>query len=218
MGWRRLVPPEPPAQEHLPRWRRVAEGLRHSRLRDSEAIHHHYDVSNSFYEKVLGPSMAYTCAVFPTADATLEEAQAEKFDLVCRKLDLKPGQRLLDVGCGWGGMVRHAVKHYGVTALGITLSAEQAKWAQLAIQHDRLDNAEVVHGDYRDAPGADYDAISSIGLTEHIGVHELRRLLRLPARQAPRRWPAAQPLHHPAAQRHPGDDGCLHRSLRLPRR
>jgi cyclopropane-fatty-acyl-phospholipid synthase len=170
LGWRRLVPPEPPPQEHLPRWRRVAEGLRHSRLRDSEAIHHHYDVSNSFYEKVLGPSMAYTCAVFPTADATLEEAQAEKFDLVCRKLDLKPGQRLLDVGCGWGGMVRHAAKHYGVTALGITLSAEQAKWAQLAIQHDRLDNAEIVHGDYRDAPGADYDAISSIGLTEHIGV------------------------------------------------
>jgi cyclopropane-fatty-acyl-phospholipid synthase len=171
MGWRRLIPPEPPEQEHLPRWRRVAEGIRHSRLRDSEAIHHHYDVSNSFYEKVLGPSMAYTCAVFPTADATLEEAQAEKFDLVCRKLDLKPGQRLLDVGCGWGGMVRHAAKHYGVQALGVTLSAEQAKWAQLAIQHDQLDNAEIVHADYRDAPGFGYDAISSIGLTEHIGVH-----------------------------------------------
>src|SRR5262245_13204106 len=81
LGVRRLVPPEPPAQETLPRWRRFAEGLRHSRRRDSEAIHHHYDVSNAFYEKVLGPSMAYTCAVFPTADATLEEAQAEKFDL-----------------------------------------------------------------------------------------------------------------------------------------
>jgi cyclopropane-fatty-acyl-phospholipid synthase len=170
MGWRRLVPPEPPPQEALPRWRRFAEGLRHSRSRDSDSIHRHYDVSNTFYEMVLGPSMAYTCAVFPTPDATLEEAQAEKFDLVCRKLDLQPGMRLLDVGCGWGGMVRHAVRHYGVTALGITLSAEQAKWAQLAIQHERLDGAEVVHGDYRDAPGLGYDAISSIGLTEHVGV------------------------------------------------
>ncbi len=170
MGWRRLLPPEPPPQEALPRWRRVAEGLRHSRVRDSEAIHHHYDVSNSFYEKVLGPSMAYTCAVFPTADATLEEAQAEKFDLVCRKLGLAPGMRLLDVGCGWGGMVRHAVKHYGVNALGITLSAEQAKWGQLAIQHEQLTGAEIVHGDYRDAPGRDFDAISSIGLLEHVGV------------------------------------------------
>ncbi len=171
LGLRRLVPPEPPEQEALPRWRRIAEGLRHSRLRDAEAIQHHYDVSNAFYEMVLGPSMAYTCALFPTPDATLEEAQAAKFDLVCRKLDLKPGMRLLDVGCGWGGMVRHAVKHYGVTAVGITLSAEQAKWGQLAVQHDQLDGAEIIHGDYRDAPGEGYDAISSIGLLEHVGVH-----------------------------------------------
>ncbi|MGA9347077.1 MAG: class I SAM-dependent methyltransferase, partial [Nocardioidaceae bacterium] len=171
LGPRRLVPPEPPEQEALPRWRRMAEGLRHSRTRDAEAIQHHYDVSNEFYEMVLGPSMAYTCALFPTADATLEEAQAAKFDLVCRKLDLKPGMRLLDVGCGWGGMVRHAAKHYGVTAVGITLSAEQAKWGQLAIQNDQLDGAEILHGDYRDAPGDGYDAISSIGLLEHVGVH-----------------------------------------------
>ncbi len=170
LGLRRLVPPEPPEQEALPRWRRIAEGLRHSRTRDAEAIQHHYDVSNKFYELVLGPSMAYTCALFPTVDATLEEAQAAKFDLVCRKLDLKPGMRLLDVGCGWGGMVRHAVKHYGVTAVGITLSAEQAKWGQLAIQQDQLEGAEIVHGDYRDAPGDGYDAISSIGLLEHVGV------------------------------------------------
>ncbi len=171
LGPRRLVPPEPPEQEALPRWRRMAEGLRHSRTRDAEAIQHHYDVSNEFYEMVLGPSMAYTCALFPTADATLEEAQAAKFDLVCRKLDLKPGMRLLDVGCGWGGMVRHAAKHYGITAVGITLSAEQAKWGQLAIQNDQLDSAEILHGDYRDAPGDGYDAISSIGLLEHVGVH-----------------------------------------------
>lgn len=172
MGWRRLVPPEPPYQEAQPRWRRVAEGLRHSRPRDAESIQHHYDVSNRFYEMVLGPSMAYTCGVFPTAGASLEEAQAEKFDLVCRKLGLEPGMRLLDVGCGWGGMVRHSVRHYGVAAVGITLSAEQAKWGQLAVEDDGLgDRAEIIHGDYRDAPGSGYDAVSSIGLLEHVGVH-----------------------------------------------
>ncbi|MEP6667259.1 MAG: class I SAM-dependent methyltransferase [Nocardioidaceae bacterium] len=171
MGWRRLVPPEPPRQETVPRWRRVAEGLRHSRQRDAESIQHHYDVSNEFYAKVLGPSMAYTCAVFPDPGSSLEDAQTEKFDLVCRKLALKPGMRLLDVGCGWGGMVRHAVKHYGVSALGITLSAQQAKWGALSVQREGLEGAEIVHGDYRDAPGRDYDAVSSIGLLEHVGVH-----------------------------------------------
>src|SRR5207344_843390 len=114
--------PEVPAEEAAPPWRR---GARHSKERDAAAISHHYDVSNRFYEIVLGPSMAYTCACFPTADATLEQAQAEKFDLVCRKLDLKPGQRLLDVGAGWGGMVMHAAEHYGVQTLGVTLSKPQ---------------------------------------------------------------------------------------------
>jgi cyclopropane-fatty-acyl-phospholipid synthase len=171
IGLRRLVPPPPPPQETLPRWRRLAEGLRHSRVRDAEAIHHHYDVGNSFYEKVLGPSMAYTCAVFPKPDASLEEAQEEKFDLVCRKLGLEKGMRLLDVGCGWGGMVRHAAMHYGVTALGVTLSAEQATWGAEMVEREGLsDRAEIRHMDYRDAPGEAYDAVSSIGLTEHIGV------------------------------------------------
>jgi cyclopropane-fatty-acyl-phospholipid synthase len=172
LGLKRLIPPEPPHQETLPRWRRVAEGFRHSRTRDAEAIHHHYDVSNEFYEMVLGPSMAYTCAVFPKPDASLEEAQEEKFDLVARKLGLEPGMRLLDVGCGWGGMVRHAAKHYGVTAIGVTLSASQASWASAAIEADGIgDRAQVLHSDYRDAPGEEYDAISSIGLLEHVGVH-----------------------------------------------
>jgi cyclopropane-fatty-acyl-phospholipid synthase len=138
IGLKHFVPPPPPPQEHLPRWRRVAEGLRHSEHRDAEAIHHHYDVSNRFYELVLGPSMTYTCAVFPTEDATLEEAQYAKYDLVARKLDLQPGQRLLDVGCGWGGMVRHAAKEYGVRALGVTLSREQAEWAQARIKEEGL--------------------------------------------------------------------------------
>jgi cyclopropane-fatty-acyl-phospholipid synthase len=171
LGLSNLKPPPPPPQEHLPRWRRAMEGLRHSMSRDAEVISHHYDVSNRFYELVLGPSMAYTCAVFPTEDATLEEAQAEKFDLVCRKLGLRPGMRLLDVGCGWGGMVRHAAEHYGVHALGVTLSREQAQWAKEAIDRDRLgDLAEVRHSDYRDVLESGFDAVSSIGLTEHIGV------------------------------------------------
>jgi cyclopropane-fatty-acyl-phospholipid synthase len=171
VGLRRMVPPPPPPQETLPRWRRLAEGLRHSRTRDADAIHHHYDVGNTFYERVLGPSMAYTCAVFPKADASLEEAQEEKFDLVCRKLGLQKGMRLLDIGCGWGGMVRHAVMHYGVTALGVTLSAEQASWGAAMVEREGIgDRAEIRHLDYRDSPGEGYDAISSIGLTEHIGV------------------------------------------------
>ena len=180
LGLSNFVPPKPPAHEHLPAWRHAVEGVRtaglkalkrHTHERDADAIHHHYDVSNTFYEYVLGPSMAYTCAVFPSEDATLEEAQAEKFDLICRKLGLKAGDRLLDVGCGWGGMVRHAAKHYGVKALGVTLSREQANWAAEAIKRDGLDNlAEVRFSDYRDVVEKEFDAISSIGMTEHIGV------------------------------------------------
>ncbi|WP_405094575.1 class I SAM-dependent methyltransferase [Micromonospora sp. NBC_01412] len=171
LGWERLMPPPPPPQEAAPRWKRVMNGLRHSRSRDSTAISHHYDVSNAFYEKVLGPSMTYTCAVFRGPDDTLEQAQAAKYDLVAGKLALKPGMRLLDVGCGWGGMVRHAAREYGVKALGVTLSRAQAQWAQAAIEREGLtDLAEVRHLDYRDAPREQFDVISSIGLTEHIGV------------------------------------------------
>jgi cyclopropane-fatty-acyl-phospholipid synthase len=171
LGISHLRPPAPPPEEAPSRLRRTFEGLRHSLGRDAGAIHHHYDVSNRFYELVLGPSMTYTCAVFPREDATLEEAQAYKYDLVARKLDLKSGQRLLDVGCGWGGMVRHAAREYGVHAIGVTLSREQATWAQQRIKEDRLDHlAEVRFLDYRLVEETDFDAISSIGLTEHIGV------------------------------------------------
>ena len=171
LGASHLKPPPPPPEEHLPKWRRVLEGMRHSKTRDAEAIHHHYDVSNTFYEWVLGPSMTYTCACYPTEDATLEEAQDNKYRLVFEKLRLKPGDRLLDVGCGWGGMVRYAARH-GVKALGVTLSREQATWAQKAIAQEGLtDLAEVRHGDYRDVIESGFDAVSSIGLTEHIGVH-----------------------------------------------
>ncbi len=170
IGVEHLRPIAPPPQEALPRWRRIAEGFRHSRTRDAEAIHHHYDVSNTFYEWVLGPSMTYTCACYPSADATLEEAQDNKYRLVFEKLRLREGSRLLDVGCGWGGMVRYAARH-GVRAIGVTLSAEQAAWAQCKIADEGLDGlAEVRHGDYRDVAESGFDAVSSIGLTEHIGV------------------------------------------------
>lgn len=165
-----LHPPPPPPQEALPRWRRATEGLRHSKGRDAEAIHHHYDVSNAFYEKVLGPSMTYTCACYPHETATLEEAQDNKYRLVFDKLRLKEGDRLLDIGCGWGGMVRYAARR-GVRAIGATLSREQATWAQRAIEAEGLaDLAEVRFTDYRDVRERGFDAISSIGLTEHIGV------------------------------------------------
>jgi cyclopropane-fatty-acyl-phospholipid synthase len=171
VGVSNLKPPPIPPQEHAPRWRRLMEGLLHSPERDAEVISHHYDVSNRFYELVLGPSMTYTCACYPSETSTLEEAQFHKYDLVCKKLDLQPGQRLLDIGCGWGGMVRHAVTHYGVTALGVTLSAEQAAWASQKIKEDGIDDrAEVRHLDYRDVAETGFDAVSSIGLTEHIGV------------------------------------------------
>jgi len=170
IGLEHLLPIAPPPQEAMPKWRRIAEGLRHSRTRDAEAIHHHYDVSNTFYEWVLGPSMTYTCACYPSADATLEEAQDNKYRLVFEKLRLKPGDRLLDVGCGWGGMVRYAARQ-GVHALGVTLSDHQAEWAQQKIIAEGLSEfAEVRHGDYRDVPESSFDAVSSIGLTEHIGV------------------------------------------------
>ncbi|HVU60937.1 MAG TPA: class I SAM-dependent methyltransferase [Mycobacteriales bacterium] len=163
---------DPPTEEF--RARRLRHGFRHSKDRDAAAISHHYDVSNAFYEWVLGPSMTYTCACYPEASSTLEEAQAHKYDLVARKLGLAPGMRLLDVGCGWGGMVRHAAKHYGVEVLGVTLSRKQAEWAGKAIAEDGLTGvAEVRFSDYRDVTETGFDAVSSIGLTEHIGLAQL---------------------------------------------
>jgi cyclopropane-fatty-acyl-phospholipid synthase len=162
------IPPPPQEVRVNSKW--LLGGRLHSKDRDASAISHHYDVSNRFYAWVLGPSMAYTCACYPTADATLEEAQEYKFDLVARKLGLHEGMRLLDVGCGWGGMVMHAAREYGVQALGVTLSRQQAEWAQQAIRDSGLSGlAEVRHLDYRDVRESEFDAVSSIGLTEHIG-------------------------------------------------
>jgi len=177
-----LKPPPVPDQEVVAGSRfahAVSAIRRHSKSRDKAVISHHYDVSNLFYSWVLGPSMAYTCAVYPTLDATLEQAQEEKFDLICRKLALKPGMRLLDVGCGWGGMVRHAVKNYGVTALGVTLSRQQAEWGQKVMAEEGLDGAEIRWSDYRDVTETGFDAVSSIGLTEHIGRAQLANYFQI---------------------------------------
>ncbi|GAA0911460.1 cyclopropane-fatty-acyl-phospholipid synthase family protein [Nonomuraea longicatena] len=170
LGVKPLMMRVPPPPQEVRQSALARLGSRHAKQRDAEAIHHHYDVSNRFYSWVLGPSMAYTCAVYPDADSSLETAQFAKFDLVARKLGLKPGMRLLDVGCGWGGMVMHAAREYGVKALGVTLSRQQAEWAQAAIKAAGLEDlAEVRFMDYRDVQESGFDAVSSIGLTEHIG-------------------------------------------------
>jgi cyclopropane-fatty-acyl-phospholipid synthase len=164
-GIRRL--PVPPEEARL-------RGPRHSRERDAAAIAHHYDVSNAFYRMVLGPSMTYSCAVWEGPEVTLEQAQAAKYELVCRKLGLEPGMRLLDVGCGWGGMVMHAASHYGVRAVGVTLSLRQAEWAEKAVAEAGLaDLVQIRHQDYRDVRDGPFDAISSIGMFEHVGLSQL---------------------------------------------
>ena len=194
LGWSRLHPPAPPDIEMLPRWRRAAESLRGPAGRRAQAIAHHYDVSNAFYERVLGPSMTYTCACYARPDESLEAAQLRKNELVCGKLGLRCGMTLLDVGCGWGGLVRHAAKEYGVRALGVTLSRRQAQWATAQVAADGLAGlAEVRHLDYREAPEGPYDAISSIGLTEHIGVRHYPAYFRALAR---RLRPGGRLLNH----------------------
>ncbi len=159
-----LPPPPPPAEEV-----RRRAGALHTRRRDKEAISHHYDVGNDFYAMVLGPSMVYSCAYWQEG-STLEEAQRDKLDLVCRKLALKEGDRLLDVGCGWGSMAVHAAREYGARVTGVTLSTEQAAFARKRIAEEGLtDRIEIRVQDYRDVRDGPYDAISSIGMAEHVG-------------------------------------------------
>ncbi|MFD8915102.1 class I SAM-dependent methyltransferase [Streptomyces sp. NPDC059575] len=160
------LPPAPPREEVRPR-RHL-----HTRRTDKRAISHHYDVGNDFYEIVLGPSMVYSCAYWeaPEAGGTLESAQRDKLELVCRKLGLKPGQRLLDVGCGWGSMAVHAAREHGVSVVGVTLSQEQAAYARKRVADEGLtDRVEIRVQDYRDVRDGPYDAISSIGMAEHVG-------------------------------------------------
>lgn len=157
------------------RWCRLAMGRRHAKERDAQAIKHHYDVGNEFYSLWLDDHYAYSCAYFPTGNEDLSSAQEAKFDLICRKLRLRPGEQLLDIGCGWGGLIRYAVRHYGVTALGITLSESQAALAREHIARDGLeDRCAVDVRDYRDLPGdLTFDKVVSVGMFEHVGRAQL---------------------------------------------
>ncbi|WP_026874928.1 SAM-dependent methyltransferase [Jiangella gansuensis] len=158
-------PPLKPPPEEI-----VLAGDRHSRGRDRAAISHHYDVGNDFYAVVLGPSMVYSCAYWADGAATLEDAQRAKNELICQKLGLRPGQRLLDVGCGWGSLVLHAAREHGVRAVGITLSAPQAEYAKQRVADAGLtDVVEVRLQDWRDVTDGPYDAIASVGMAEHLG-------------------------------------------------
>jgi cyclopropane-fatty-acyl-phospholipid synthase len=148
-------------------------GARHEKARDRRAVQYHYDVGNEFYQHWLDERMVYSCAYFTTPQASLEQAQRAKLDLVCRKLRLRPGERLLDVGCGWGALIMHAAECYGVTALGITLSEEQAALARERIAAAGLaGRCRVELMDYRDV-NASFDKISSVGMVEHVGVDHL---------------------------------------------
>jgi cyclopropane-fatty-acyl-phospholipid synthase len=162
-GLLRRLPPVP-GEAHL-------RGARHSKARDAAAIAHHYNVSNEFYERLLGPTLTYSCAVWDRLDVGLDAAQEAKHDLVCRKLALQPGMRLLDIGCGWGSMLLHAARHYGVEGVGVTLSEAQAELASKRIAEAGLAGSLSVRvQDYRDLDDEPFDAVSSIGMFEHVGL------------------------------------------------
>ncbi|MFF5146240.1 class I SAM-dependent methyltransferase [Streptomyces sp. NPDC013157] len=195
------VPPAPPREEvrrrsHL-----------HTRRSDRQAISHHYDVGNDFYGIVLGPSMVYSCAYWEDG-GTLETAQRDKLELVSAKLGLRPGQRLLDVGCGWGSMAIHAAREHGVSVVGVTLSQEQAAFARKRAADEGLtDRVEIRVQDYRDVRDGPYDAISSIGMAEHVGAEryleyarELHGLLK----------PGGRLLNHQIARRPQRDESAYH--------
>lgn len=169
----------------LPKERRRHETVRprfsgrlHSVGRDRAAVSHHYDTGNDFFSLFLDPLMVYSCAHFLDPDEPLETAQRRKLDLICRKLQLRPGDRFLDVGCGWGALVVHAAKHYGVEATGVTVSGEQADEARKrAAEAGVTDRVTIVHDDYRALSGR-FDAIASVGMVEHVGLARLRQYFR----------------------------------------
>ena len=168
LGAQALRPLPPPAAEAR------LHGVRHSRARDAAAIAYHYDVPSDFFRIVLGPSMTYSCAVWTDDTPSLEQAQSQKHELVCRKLGLAPGMRLLDVGCGWASLVIHAALHHGVEAVGVTLSQTQAELARCRVADAGVaDHVEIRAVDYRDVHDGPYDAVSSIGMFEHVGLARL---------------------------------------------
>jgi cyclopropane-fatty-acyl-phospholipid synthase len=204
--------PAPPAEETR------LHGARHSLGRDRAAISHHYDVGNEFYRIVLGETMVYSCAYWTSPDPhhSLAQAQFDKLDLICRKLALEPGMRMLDIGCGWGSLLLHAAQNYGVDAVGITLSSEQADYARKRMAEAGLDKrVEIRVQDYRQVEDGPYDAIASVGMAEHVGLElfaqyagVVYRLLR----------PGGRLLNHQIAALHPDgeDDGAAASAGRRP--
>ena len=174
------LPAESRAGEQRRKRRASLFGRRHSVNRDSLAIRYHYDVSNDFYALWLDPRMVYSCAYFADEADDLEAAQHHKLDLICRKLKLQEGERLLDIGCGWGALVMHAVAHYGVQAVGITLSERQAELAQQRIREAGLEErCSVEIRDYRQMDETDaFDKIASVGMFEHVGEKKLDEYFR----------------------------------------
>jgi cyclopropane-fatty-acyl-phospholipid synthase len=181
-------PPGPPPSELKPK------GRFHSIARDSRAVRHHYDVPPEFFRLFLGPTMTYSCAIFSRGAGSLEEAQETKLELVCQKLQLKRGQHVLDVGCGWGSFAIHAAQRHGVHVTGITLSPPQAETArQRAEEAGVADRTDFRVVDYRELAGESFDAVASIGMVEHVGAEQMDEYARR-LRGALR--PAAPLLNH----------------------
>jgi len=188
-------PPSVPAAELQPK------GSRHSKERDARAVRHHYDVPPEFFGLFLDRSMTYSCALFSGGAATLEEAQEAKLDLICGKLDLEPGQRVLDIGCGWGSFAIHAAERHGVQVAGITLSAPQAEAAKRRVRDAGLeDRIEIRVMDYRDLGGEKFDAVASIGMVEHVGEAQIDAYAE---RIAASLRPGGRVLNHGIAQLRP---------------
>ncbi len=162
-----MPPPVPTVELRL-------RGQRHTIARDRRAVRHHYDVGNEFFALFLDRSMTYSCAYWQGGASTLEEAQEAKLELVCKKLALREGERVLDVGCGWGSFVIHAATRHGVRAVGITLAEEQAKLASQRVREAGVaDRVEIRVADYREVTDGPFDAIASIGMVEHVGAERI---------------------------------------------
>lgn len=205
--WGLALPPRPPSVEVRLR------GRRHGHSRDAAAIRHHYDVSNEFYRLLLGPTMTYSCAYWASPHQGLDEAQIAKHDLVAAKLGLEPGQRVLDIGCGWGSFLIHAATRYGIRGVGVTLSEQQVALAQQRVRDAGVDHLVTIkHLDYRKLPKERYDAIVSVGMAEHVGTEELDTYAR---HVADFLAPGGRLLHHTIADRtgEPGQNSSSHETF-----